>query len=1148
MNMLEKMLDLKNTFEGKFLAVFMSVVLVMSMTNILAFAGDEGELPAVEGESTEQPEKAAEPVAEASDEKVVDEAVQHGEGAAAADADASKTTPSEPLVSTAVDEAVVTFETDNAFVSIKDQLLSGTTLTTELHKELRFTASADTGFELGTITAKNAANVDVPVTTQDGVSTIAADYVDSTLVVTVAATPVATDEPEVETKPITSDTKIEGGEVDADQGDQPEAEQPEAPVVEVEADVSSPAFEGYAQAGDVLVKVTAAEGILPEGTTVQAVQVTSSTVMDAVENAVERQGKELETAVAIDVTLVGPEGNVIQPSASVNVCFFNAGIAGETMGVYHVSNDGSSVSPVSARQADAAAQSFDVSHFSIYVVTVEGTPQLATYNFYGVDGTTLLDRQIVKTGDTLYEPKTPAVDEGQSFQGWYAKNGSEWAGKFSAFGKQTVVGTATYDLYAKSSKAYYVYFMDNSGSRVFTTKSGTSGDVITTDVTFPLAPNESVTGWYTDADRTNKVDSVELKDSSVTLYPKVETGKWITFDAKGGSYATPQFVGVGDVSSEPAEPTRSGYSFAGWYGNESCEGDSYSFGSGLTEDTTLYAKWEAAKANYSVVVWLEAADSTHEEEQYDYVTTLDYQGTTDEAVALPSASEIKSSVGTFAIDNKHIMDAVDESSDKTITVKGDGTAIANVYLNRVEYTIDLQCTKGSSSNKKDYTTASTITANYGADISAQWAEATKKINNAYGVRVWVANPSGPGTTSNPVIAPFQTMTENRTLYYVKNGSALHHLELYVEQVGNTKEIGKTSATDKRYNSGYRYSNNYNTSMFEIEDTLVFNGTGVHATIANYVNALSGYEWVGADLADNQGFFNQGGTWTARHYFQRKAYTITFNNEGSVRTSEAIKYGWSIEDEGEEPSAKDAGVPEGSTFAGWYTSPTFAEGTEFDFADATMPARNLALYAKWVLPTYQVTYYADMDGSSVATQHEVAYGKTTSSESSSIVDVPEGYKWVGWMTRSGSDGDYTYLPFNFDTQAYGDIELYPYYINNESYSVSYDANGGAGDVPTDGLEYAQGSFAEVAKSTLTAPSENQTFLGWSTHVDGSGTRHYPGGMVQLGNADITLYAQWGQPAPQTSLTYDANGGTGDSATIDLANNEETVLRTAKDLGF
>ena len=161
---MEKMLDLKNTFEGKILAVLMSVVLVMSMTNILAFAGNEGQKDGSKTESAPTDQVVGE-----SDKEAVDEAVQHGESAAAKDADASKTTPSQPLVSTTVDEAVVTFETQNAFVYVKDQLLSGTMLTTELHKELRFAASADTGFELGAITAKNAANADVPVTTQDGV-------------------------------------------------------------------------------------------------------------------------------------------------------------------------------------------------------------------------------------------------------------------------------------------------------------------------------------------------------------------------------------------------------------------------------------------------------------------------------------------------------------------------------------------------------------------------------------------------------------------------------------------------------------------------------------------------------------------------------------------------------------------------------------------------------------------------------------------------------------------------------------------------------------------------------------------------------------------------------------------------------------------
>ena len=373
--MLEKMLDLKNTFEGKFLAVLMSVVLVMSMTNILAFAGNEGQKDGSKTESAPTDQVVGE-----SDKEAVDEAVQHGESAAAKDADASKTTPSQPLVSTTVDEAVVTFETQNAFVSVKDQLLSGTMLTTELHKELRFAASADTGFELGAITAKNAANADVPVTTQDGVSSIAAEYVDSTLVVSGVAAAVVSDEPEVEATPITSDTKIEPGEADEKgepeepKSEEPETDEPEAPVadedvVEVEADVSNPAFEGYAQAGNVLVKVTAAEGVLPEGATVQATRIERQDVVDAVAERVESQGKVLEDAIAIDVTLLDKDGNEIQPNGALNVCFFDANVGGEEVGVYRVSDDASQVETIGARQADPAVQSFDVDHFTIYVAT-----------------------------------------------------------------------------------------------------------------------------------------------------------------------------------------------------------------------------------------------------------------------------------------------------------------------------------------------------------------------------------------------------------------------------------------------------------------------------------------------------------------------------------------------------------------------------------------------------------------------------------------------------------------------------------------------------------------------------------------------------------------------------------------------------------
>ncbi|MFR2244713.1 MAG: MBG domain-containing protein [Eggerthella lenta] len=375
----------------------MSVVLVMSMTNILAFAGNEGQKDGSKTESAPTDQVVGE-----SDKEAVDEAVQHGESAAAKDADASKTTPSQPLVSTTVDEAVVTFETQNAFVSVKDQLLSGTMLTTELHKELRFTASADTGFELGAITAKNAANADVPVTTQDGVSSIAAEYVDSTLVVSVVAAAVVSDEPEVETTPITSDTKIEPGEADEKgepeepKSEEPETDEPEAPVadedvVEVEADVSNPAFEGYAQAGNVLVKVTAAEGVLPEGATVQATRIERQDVVDAVAERVESQGKVLEDAIAIDVTLLDKDGNEIQPNGALNVCFFDANVEGEEVGVYRVSDDASQVETIGARQADPAVQSFDVDHFTIYVATG------SNYASTGIK----LDSSSIEVGETI---------------------------------------------------------------------------------------------------------------------------------------------------------------------------------------------------------------------------------------------------------------------------------------------------------------------------------------------------------------------------------------------------------------------------------------------------------------------------------------------------------------------------------------------------------------------------------------------------------------------------------------------------------------------------------------------------------------------------------------------------------------------------
>ena len=88
-----------------------------------------------------------------------------------------------------------------------------------------------------------------------------------------------------------------------------------------------------------------------------------------------------------------------------------------------------------------------------------------------------------------------------------------------------------------------------------------------------------------------------------------------------------------------------------------------------------------------------------------------------------------------------------------------------------------------------------------------------------------------------------------------------------------------------------------------------------------------------------------------------------------------------------------------------------------------------------------------------------------------------------------------------------------------YTVSYNANGGSGSVPTDSNQYATGNAVTVAaQGALT--NGGSTFLGWNTAAGGSGTNYVAGsGSFAVASANVILYAQWGA-APTC-------GGVGDS---------------------
>ena len=104
------------------------------------------------------------------------------------------------------------------------------------------------------------------------------------------------------------------------------------------------------------------------------------------------------------------------------------------------------------------------------------------------------------------------------------------------------------------SSSYQTYRFYVEGALVDTQVVKT-GDSIAADVTFPVNADQAVTGWYTEAGLTNRVESVTLGEANITLYPKVENGHWITYDSKGGSYVEPAFVAPSDVTAAPAVPS-----------------------------------------------------------------------------------------------------------------------------------------------------------------------------------------------------------------------------------------------------------------------------------------------------------------------------------------------------------------------------------------------------------------------------------------------------------------------------------------------------------------------------------------------------------------------------------------------------------------
>ena len=93
-------------------------------------------------------------------------------------------------------------------------------------------------------------------------------------------------------------------------------------------------------------------------------------------------------------------------------------------------------------------------------------------------------------------------------------------------------------------------------------------------------------------DPTSDVTSLTMEGTDVKLQAVyADLTHTVSFVTGEGSKVSDQTVAYGGKAEKPADPTRAGYKFVGWYTDEELASE-YDFSLVLDDDLTLYAKWE----------------------------------------------------------------------------------------------------------------------------------------------------------------------------------------------------------------------------------------------------------------------------------------------------------------------------------------------------------------------------------------------------------------------------------------------------------------------------------------------------------------------------------------------------------------------------
>ena len=718
----------------------------------------------------------------------------------------------------------------------------------------------------------------------------------------------------------------------------------------------------------------------------------------------------------------------------------------------------------------------------------EVAPETHTVTFVVPEGVTAPDAQTVADGEKAEKPADP-TRAGYGFVAWMSGEGeydfdaavtgdltltAKWALK-----APTVSVTASDDAPVEGETVTLTANVTHDLTEGITyAYAWTKGDAPVEDAaeaTLEVTGSGTyvVTVTATDADGLTATATGEIK---LTFAPKPTYT--VTFD-DGVNDPTTQIVTDGEKVAEPADPTRTGYTFVGWFADGA--DTAYDFDAAVTGNLTLTARWTAN--SYTVTfnanggtVATESKDVTFDAAYgelptptrtgYDFTGWFDADGNEVTASTVFSTADDVTLTAQWTAKTFNVtFDAGEGVSDPAAQTVTYGTAYGQLpTVSRDGYTF-----AGWYDGEEQVTAATVFDGTADVTLTARWTANTYTVT--FDANGGTVDPASMTVTFGEAFGTLPTPA--------RDGYAFAGWFLGEDSVSSTTTyttVGDAELVAHWTANAYSVKLDANGGAVNPEVvTVTYDaayGTLPEPTRTGYT--FQGW-FDGQTEVTSETIFKGGDGVTLTAQWTANTYEVTFQMPDGTTQKRDVTFGEKI---GELPSVS----LEGHTLLGWFD----ADGNEVT-ADTTLTtAADLTLAPKWQANEYTVTLDAN-DGATEPITMTVTFGEKVGELPT---PVRAGHTFEGWFDADGNE-----VTAETVFSAADDVTLTAQWTAN-TYEVTFQMPDGT----TQTIEVTYGEpFGELPAPTR----DGYEFLGW---FDADGNE-VTAETVFDGTEDLTLEAKW-----------------------------------------